>query len=105
MLCVAATLALVSASDRAGALARDAAVQSSWQSGATSPEAQTSPDAVFSRFNMKSATTSADLIWQATSASELRTSLRALDAAQIKLVQVKVTRSGANFLVTAERAP
>jgi hypothetical protein len=103
--CIAATLMLISANDRATAHVRDVAIQSSWQANAVAPIAQTSPETVYSRFNMLAAAVNADLTWQAHSTNELRASLRALDAAQIKLVQVKITRSGTNFLVTAERAP
>ena len=103
--CVAATLALVSAHDRAAALARDAAVQSAWQLNGVSTGTSATSDAVYSRFNMKAAAANADLAWQAATATELRASLRALDAAQIKLAQVKITRSGTGFLVSAERAP
>lgn len=102
-LCVAATLSLNFANDRAINRARDVAIQSSWQTNAALLPAPISPEAVFSRFNIKAAAANADLIWQVNSASELRASLRALDAAQIKLVQLKITRSGANFLVNAER--
>ena len=103
--CVAATLALVSAHDRAAALARDAAVQSAWQTSGVSTATPATPEAVYSRFNIKAAAANADLAWQAATATELRASLRALDAAQIKLAQVKITRSGTGFLVSAERAP
>ncbi len=103
--CIAATLMLISASDRATTRARDVAIQSSWQANAAPLLAQTSPEAVYSRFSMKAAAANADLTWQANSANELRASLRALDAAQINVVQVKITRSGTNFLVNAERAP
>jgi hypothetical protein len=105
VVCIVATLMFISASDRKTARARDVAIQSSWQMYAAPLSAPNSPDAVYSRFNMKAGTANADLTWQANSANELRASLRALDAAQIKLAQVKITRSGTNFLVNAERAP
>lgn len=104
-LCIAATLMLISASNHAIARARDAAILSSWQASKALSPVQTSPEAVYSRFSMKVAAANADLTWQAGSASELRASLRALDAAQIKVAQIKITRSGTNFLVNAERAP
>lgn len=104
-ICIAATLMLLVANDRATTRARDAAIQSSWQTNAAPLPAQTSPEAVYSRFNMKVAAANADLTWQANSNNELRGSLRALDAAQIKVTQIKITRSGTNFLVNAERAP
>ena len=104
-LCVTATLMLSSASERATTRAHDTAIQSSWQANAAPPPAPASPEAVYNRFNMKSAASNADLVWQANSSNELRASLRALDAAQIKVAQVKITRSGTNFLVSAERAP
>ena len=103
--CIAAALMLISTTDRATARARDVAFQSSWQANAAPLLAQTSPEAVYSRFNIKAAAANADLTWQATSTNELRASLRALDAAQIKVAQIKVTRNGTNFLVNAERAP
>ncbi len=102
--CIAATLTLLAATDRATARARDALIASSWQANAAPLPPQANPEAVYSRFNMKAATANADLSWQANTSSELRTSLRALDAAQIKIAQVKITRSGTNFLVNAERA-
>ncbi len=105
VVCVAATLMLISANDRATTRARDVAIQSSWQASAASLPAQTSPGAVYSRFSMKVAAANADLAWQANSTNELRASLRALDAAQINVAQIKITRSGTNFLVNAERAP
>ena len=103
--CIGATLMLTAASDRATTRARDAAVESLWQSSAAPSLAQASPEAVYSRFNIKAAAANADLAWQANSSNELRASLRALDAAQIKIAQAKITRSGTNFLVSAERAP
>ena len=103
--CIAATLMLLAANDRATSRARDAAIQSSWQANAALLPAQTSPEAVYSRFNMKVAAANADLTWQANSNNELRGSLRSLDAVQIKVTQIKITRSGTNFLVNAERAP
>ena len=103
--CVAATLMLVSATDRSTSRARDIAIESAWQVNAALLPAKASPEAIYSRFNMKAAAANADLTWQANSSNELRASLRALDAAQIKTAQVKITRSGANFMVTAERAP
>ena len=103
-ICIATTLVLLSASDSTTARARYVAIQSSWQSNAAPLPVPTSPDAVYSRFNMKAAAANADLTWQANSANELRASLRALDAAQIKVAQVKIARSGTNFLVSAERA-
>ena len=103
--CIAAAVVLLSASDRATALARDVAIQSSWQENAAPLLAPTTPEAVYSRFNMKAGSANADLAWQANSSSELRASLRALDAAQIKVAQIKITRSGTAFLVNAERAP
>lgn len=102
---IAVTLMLLAANDRATTRARYAAMQSSWQANAAPLPAPTSPEAVYSRFNMKAAAANADLTWQANSTSELRASLRALDAAQIKVAQIKITRSGTNFLVNAERAP
>jgi uncharacterized protein YggE len=105
--CVAGTLALLSARERAVAKAGEASVNAAWQTSLATGRAATStpPEVAFSRFNIKQAAANADLAWQATSASELRASLRALDAAQIKVSQIKITRSGVNFLVTAERAP
>jgi len=103
--CTAATLTLLAANDRAAARARDAAIASSWQTNATPPATQTSPEAVYSRFNMKAAAANADLTWQSNSSNELRASLRALDASQINVAQIKIIRSGNNFLVNAERAP
>jgi hypothetical protein len=107
--CVSGTLALLSARERAVAKAGEASVNAAWQTSLATGRAATAtptpPEAAFSRFNIKQAAANADLAWQAASASELRASLRALDAAQIKVSQIKITRSGVNFLVTAERAP
>ncbi len=103
--CVGAALLLIAATDRAAARARDVAIQSSWQTNVAPLLAQAGPEAVYGRFNMKSAAANADLTWQANSSNELRASLRALDAAQIKVAQIKITRSGSQFLVNAERAP
>ena len=105
LLCVAATVMLLSASEHATARARDALIQASWQTNVAPALTQTNPEAVYSRFNIKAAAANADLTWQANSSNELRASLRALDAAQIKVTQIKITRSGTNFLVNAERAP
>lgn len=104
-LCIAVTLTLISATDRSNSRARDAAIQSSWQSNAAPPSAQTSSDAVYRRFSVKAAAANGELTWQASSSNELRTSFRALEAAQIKITQAKITRNGSNFLINAERAP
>ena len=104
-LCIAATQIFISATDRTNSRARDAAIQSSWQSNAAPSSAQTGSDAVYRRFNMKAAAANGELTWQASSSNELRTSFRALEAAQIKITQAKITRNGSNFLVNAERAP
>ena len=103
--CTATTLMFISANDRMNARARDAVIQSSWQTNAAPLPAPISAEAVYSRFNMKATASNADLTWQANSSNELRASLRALDAAQIKVAQIKITRNGTNFLVNAERAP
>ena len=103
--CIAVTLTLISATDRSNSRARDATIQSSWQSNAAAPPAQTSADAVYRRFSMKAAPANGELTWLASSSNELRASLRALEAAQIKIAQAKITRNGSNFLVNAERAP
>jgi cytochrome bd-type quinol oxidase subunit 2 len=101
--CIAATLMLVSAHDRAAARAREAATRAAWQ---TAPPVATlvAPEAVYSRFGIK-AVANADLSWQAASAGDLRAGLHALDAAQVKLSNVKVVRNGSAFNVNAERAP
>jgi hypothetical protein len=104
-LCIAATLLLMTANERTTAAARYTSAQSAWQANTAPLGAPTSSESVYSRFSMKVAAANADLTWQASSANELRTSLRALDAAEIKIVQVKITRNGKNFLVNAERAP
>ncbi len=103
--CVAATLILVSATERSTSRARDIGIQSAWQANAALLAAKASPEAIYSRFSMKAAAANADLTWQVSAGNELRASLRALDAAGIKVAQVKITRNGANFMVTAERAP
>ena len=105
VLCIASALTLIAATDRSNSRARDAAIQSSWQSNAAPPSAETSAEAVYRRFNMKAATANSELTWQTGSSNELRASLRALEAAQIKIAQAKITRTGSNFLVNAERAP
>ena len=105
--CVVASLALQSATERATAQANDSAVKAAWQAlpAAQSPSGPSTPEATLARLNIKQAAANAELTWQAASDTELRSGLRALDAAQIKLTQVKFTRSGAGYLVTAERAP
>ena len=105
VLCIAIALTLISATDRSDSRARDVAIQSSWQSNAALPPVLTSVEAVYRRFNMKAAAANTELTWQASSSNELRASLRALEAAQIKIVQAKITRNGSNFLVNAERTP
>lgn len=106
--CIAATLLLVSARDRAVARAHDVATRQAWQSNTSAPSAPVTPEAVFSRFNMKTTASnaaSADLSWQAGTTTELRASLRALDTALVRLGQVKITRSATGFVVSAERTP
>ena len=105
VLCITVALTLISATDRSSSRARDAAIQSSWQSNVAPSPTQTSVEAVYRRFNMKAAAANTELTWQAGSSNELRASLRALEAAQIKVVQAKITRNGSNFVVNAERAP
>lgn len=105
VLCVLATFALSRATDRAQEIARTNAVQSAWRASASVAAVPTDPQAVYRRFGIKPATANADLTWQVNSASELRASLRALDAANVNLSQAKVSRSGAVFVITAERAP
>ena len=104
-LCIAIALTLISATDRSDLRARDAAIQSSWQSNAAPSPTQTSVEAVYRRFNIKAAVANTELTWQASSSNELRASFRALVASHIKIVQAKITRNGSNFLVNAERAP
>jgi hypothetical protein len=101
---VAAMVTLSTLHDRASARSREAAAALAWRSTITAPAATPNALAVYSRFNINTAA-NADLTWQSASAAELRASLRALDDAQVKLAQVKVKRSGSNFVVNAERAP
>ena len=103
LVCIVATFVLLLAQDRAAATARDAAVRAAWLSGAVPAAGLATPDAVYSRFNIK-AVANADMTWHAASMADVRASLRALELAQVKLTQVKLARSGAGFTVSAERA-
>jgi hypothetical protein len=98
------TLLLLSARDRNLARAQDAAVQAAWQSAAPPAGLPLSREAVLARFGVRQPGAAADLNWQAATMTELRASLLAFDLAQIRLTQVKITRNGAGFVVTAERA-
>lgn len=114
---VALSVLLLQASERRQTQAIDLATRNAWrthQSGAGAGNAATSPtpDAVIARFAMRSDTRSgsagsggAPLTWQVASAADLRSSLAALSASGVRLAQVNVTRNGAGFAVTAERAP
>jgi hypothetical protein len=104
---IAATATLTALHDRASARVQEAATAQAWKTFSATPANSASPSsaaAAYSRFNVNTAA-NADLNWQAASAADLRASLRALDDAQVKLTQVKITRSGGNFVVNAERAP
>ena len=100
-----AALALLSARERAVIRAQDAAIQTAWQMATPLTGPAVTRDALFSRFGIKQASANADMSWQVASLAELRASLLAFDLAQVRLTQVKVTRSGAGFVVSAERAP
>lgn len=105
VLCAVATLTLTAATNRSRDMARDAAVQAAWRANAGMTGVPTDPQAVYLRFNIKATTANADLAWQVSSAAQLRASLRSLDAANVNLSQVKVSRNGINYVVSAERAP
>lgn len=105
LVAVLAALALVVARDRAATRVHDAAMQSAWQSATPLAGPTLTREALFARFAIKQAGANSDLSWQAASMTELRASLLAFDLAQIRLNQVKLTRDGAGFVVTAEPAP
>ena len=100
-----AALALLSARERTVARAQDAATQTAWQMATPLAGPALTRDALFARFGIKQASANADLSWQVASPAELRASLLAFDLAQIRLTQVRITRSGAGFVIAAERAP
>lgn len=115
---VALSVLLLQASERRQTQAIELATRNAWrtsQSGAVAGNAATSPtpDAVIARFAMRSDSRSvnagggggAPLAWQVASPGDLRSSLAALSASGVRLAQVNVTRNGAGFAVTAERAP
>ena len=107
LVAIAVTIMLLGLRDRAVMRNLDAATQTAWLL-APSPGNTTvmlNADIVFARFKIKQASGSTDISWTATTASELRTSLMALELARIRLTQVKITRSGQAFIVSAERAP
>ncbi len=102
-LAVAAALLLQSAGDRRLAASRDAAIGRAWQSSPP-PGTPLSLAAISARFAMR-ASGDGSLTWQAANAGELAASLRALDASDAGVTQVKVARNGsAGFTVSAERA-
>lgn len=105
VIAIIATLLLLSARERRLVSASDAGVQAAWQSATPLAGAALTREALLTRFAIKQGSANGDLSWQTASLAELRASLLAFDLAQIRLTQVKVTRSGAGFMVTAERAP
>ncbi len=105
LLAVVAALALLSAREHAVARVQDATVQAAWQTASPLPGPAVTPEALFARFNIKQGSANADMSWQVGSVNELRASLLAFDLAQIRLAQVKISRSGTGFVVIAERTP
>ena len=105
VIAIIATLLLQSARERSLERAHDARIQAVWQTATPLAGPALTREALLARFAIKQGGTTGDLSWQAASLAELRASLLAFDLAQIRLTQVKVTRSGAAFVVTAERAP
>lgn len=105
VIAVVVTLVLLAARDRALVRAQGAAVLNSWQTAQPLAGGPLTADALYARFGIKQASANSEMNWQVASVSELRASLIAFDLAQIRLTQVKITRSGAGFVVTAERAP
>lgn len=104
VIAVVVALWLQNAADRRAALAQDAATQRAWQNDRP-PGTPLPLASVSSRFAIRTAGTG-ELAWQAAGAAGLIASLKALDATDTRLAQVKVTRNGsAGFTVTAERAP
>lgn len=106
-----AALLFITLRGHAWVRAQDAATRAAWRSApahAASTPAM-SADAVFARFNIRRQNAPVGgtdaLTWQAANGTELRHSLLALEAANVTLSPVKITRSGASFTVTAERAP
>lgn len=100
---VLATFFLVRAQTQREANLHDAAIRLAWQSDAAQVAGSMTEVAVRARFNIVGGGTSGDLTWQVANGAELRASLLALDAAAIKLREVKIARRGAGFTVSAEQ--
>jgi len=105
VLAVIITLVMLSARERAVVRVQDTAMQAAWQSATAPVGPPLTREALLARFAIRQGGATGDLNWQAASLAELRASLLAFDLAQLRLTQVKVTRSGTGFVVTAELAP
>ncbi len=100
-----ATILLLRAQTQREASLHAAAIRSAWQTDVSPITGSMTEVAVRARFNIVGGGTSGDLTWQVANGNELRASLSALDAAAIKLREVKIARRGAGFTVSAEQIP
>ena len=98
-----ATLFLLRVHGQRDISAYDSAVRKAWQTEASPVTGAMAIAAVRARFNISGGSGAGDLVWQVTNESELRASLSALELATVKLREVKITRRGAGFAVTAEQ--
>ena len=98
-----ATLFLLRVHGQRDISAYDSAVRTAWQTEASPVTGAMAIAAVRARFNISGGSGAGDLVWQVTNESELRASLSALELATVKLREVKITRRGAGFAVTAEQ--
>ena len=80
----------------------DASVRNGWQMQALPKSDAMSVAAVRTRFNITGGGAAGDLAWQVATVDELRASLLALELAAVKLREVKISRRGAGFTVSAE---
>lgn len=99
---VLATIFLLRAHSQREASLYDTTVRNGWQKQALPISRVMSIAAVRARFSITGGGASGDLVWQVTSIDELRASLLALELAAIKLREVKISRRGAGFAVSAE---
>jgi hypothetical protein len=102
-LAITATIVLLRVGDQRLSSTHDAAIRRAWQDATKPTNGALTAQAVRGRFNITGGP-GGDLTWQVASANELRASLLAADATAIRLREVKITRRGAGFTVSAEQA-
>lgn len=102
---VLATIFLLHAQSQRDASIHDAAIRNAWQTEPMPIRGSMTVAAVRARFNITGGGVAGDLAWQVVNANELRASLLALDLAAVKLHEVKITRRGAGFSVSAGQIP